>query len=215
MLTRVIPSSNEQLPVIGLGSWIQFDVGAGAPERTSLQEVLEQMLEKGGKLIDSSPMYGRSEEVIGDLTAATGKAGQFFYATKVWTNGEQNGIQQMQRSMQLMKCKTMDLMQVHNLVDWQAHLKTMNKWKAGGKIRYTGVTHYTVSAHAGLEQVVRLKVADFAQFNYSIRIRNAEKTLLPACRDNGVAVIINEPFEKGELFNITSFFMVIDLGLPE
>jgi diketogulonate reductase-like aldo/keto reductase len=202
MLTRPIPSSNEQLPVIGLGTWIQFDVGSDASEREPLQEVLQQMLQKGGKLIDSSPMYGKSEEVIGDLTAASGKADQFFYATKVWTSGEQQGIQQMQRSMQLMKRKTMDLMQVHNLVDWKTHLKTMNKWKAEGKIRYTGITHYTIASHAELEQIVRSKAVDFVQFNYSMRVRNAEKSLLQACKENGVAVIINEPFEKGDLFKL-------------
>ncbi len=191
MLTRPIPSSNEQLPLIGLGTWIQFDVGSDASEREPLQEVLQQMLQKGGKLIDSSPMYGKSEEVVGDLTAASGKADQFFYATKVWTSGEQQGIQQMHRSMQLMKRKTMDLMQVHNLVDWKTHLKTMNKWKAEGKIRYTGVTHYTIAAHAELEQIVRSKAVDFVQFNYSIRVRNAEQSLLNACKDNGVAVINN------------------------
>lgn len=203
MLTRPIPSSNEQLPVVGLGSWIQFDVGSGAPEREPLQEVLQQMLNKGGKLIDSSPMYGRSEEVIGDLTAASGKANQFFYATKVWTSGEQQGIQQMQQSMQRMKRKTMDLMQVHNLVDWKTHLNTMKKWKAEGRLRYTGITHYTVSAHAQLEEIVRSKAVDFVQFNYSMRVRNAEKSLLKACMNSGVAVIINEPFEKGDLFRLT------------
>jgi diketogulonate reductase-like aldo/keto reductase len=203
MLTRPIPSSNEQLPVIGLGSWLQFDVGTDASEREPLQEVLKQMLDKGGKLIDSSPMYGRSEEVIGDLTAASGKANQFFYATKVWTSGEQDGIQQMQQSMKRLKRSTMDLMQVHNLVDWKTHLNTMKKWKAEGKLRYTGITHYTVSAHAQLEQIVRSKAVDFVQFNYSMRVRNAEYNLLKACKDSGVAVIINEPFEKGDLFRLT------------
>jgi diketogulonate reductase-like aldo/keto reductase len=203
MLTRPIPSSKEQLPVIGLGSWIQFDVGTDALERDPLKEVLKQMLDKGGKLIDSSPMYGRSEEVIGDLTAASGKASQFFYATKVWTSGEQNGIQQMEQSLQRMKRTTMDLMQVHNLTDCKTHLNTMRKWKAEGKLRYTGVTHYTVSAHARLEEIVTSKAVDFVQFNYSMRVRNAENSLLKACRDNGVAVIINEPFEKGDLFRLT------------
>jgi Aldo/keto reductases, related to diketogulonate reductase len=202
MLTRPIPSSKEQLPVIGLGSWLQFDVGTSASEREPLKEVLQQMLDKGGKLIDSSPMYGRSEEVIGELTAASGHASRFFYATKVWTSGEQAGIQQMQQSMLRMKRSTLDLMQVHNLEDWKTHLKTMNKWKAEGRLRYTGVTHYTVSAHAQLEEIVRSKVVDFVQFNYSIRVRHAEKSLLKACMDTGVAVIINEPFEKGDLFRL-------------
>lgn len=202
MLTRAIPSTNEQLPVVGLGTWIQFDVGPEASAREPLQEVLQQILSKGGKLIDSSPMYGRSEAVVGELTAASGKAGQFFYATKVWTSGGQAGIEQMQRSLQLMKRSTMDLMQVHNLVDWKTHLKTLQQWKTEGKVRYTGITHYTVSAHADLEQIVKTKAVDFVQFNYSLRVRNAANSLLPACRDNGVAVIINEPLEKGDLFRL-------------
>lgn len=201
MLTRPIPSSGEALPVVGLGTWIQFDVGAADAERQPLREVLQRMSDMGGKLIDSSPMYGQSEQVVGDLTAATGLADRFFYATKVWTSGRQAGIDQMEASLRKMRRKTMDLMQVHNLVDWQTHLKTLERWKEEGKVRYVGVTHYTVSAHEQLEQIIKSQQIDFVQFNYSVRVRNAERRLLDAARDRGVAVIINEPFEKGSLFS--------------
>ena len=200
MLTRLIPSTGEKLPVIGLGSWQQFDVGSSSNERNPLKEVLKSMHEAGGKVIDASPMYGRSEQVIGDLTEEIKLNDQFFFATKVWTTGKQSGIDQMNDSFRKMKRKTIDLMQVHNLQDWQTHLKTLKDWKSEGKVRYIGVTHYTDSAHAQLEQIVKSKAVDFVQFNYSIRSRNAEKSLLNAAKDNGVAVIINEPFDQGALF---------------
>lgn len=200
MLQRAIPASGEKIPVIGLGSWQQFDVGQTAAERTPLKEVLKKMEELGGKLIDASPMYGRSEEVIGELTTELKNNDRFFFATKVWTTGKQEGIDQMNDSFKKMGRKKMDLMQVHNLQDWQTHLKTLKDWKAQGKVKYIGVTHYTDSAHSRLEQIVKSKEIDFVQFNYSIRSRNAEKSLLNAAKDSGVAVIINEPFEQGALF---------------
>lgn len=197
---RILSSTDEMLPVVGLGTWIQFDVGASETERQPLTDVLKRMAEHGGKVIDSSPMYGNSEQVVGDLTTQTGLADKFFYATKVWTTGEQEGISQMQASMRKMRRTTMDLMQIHNLLDWQTHLKTLKKWKEEGKIRYTGITHYTASAHEQLEKIVKMEKIDFVQFNYSIRVRNAENSLLKAAQDKGVSVIINEPFEKGSLF---------------
>lgn len=200
MLQRTIPSSGERLPAVGLGTWARFDAGASAAARGPLLQVLENMAALGGKLIDSSPMYGSAEEVVGDLTAASGLADRFFYATKVWTNGTENGIRQMEASRQKMRREVIDLMQIHNLVDWRAHLKTLRAWKDAGKIRYIGITHYTVSAHAQLEQIIRSEPVDFVQFNYSIRVRDAERSLLGAARDNGVAVIVNEPLEKGFLF---------------
>lgn len=202
MLHRNIPSSNEKLPVVGLGSWIQFDVGSGAEERQGLTQVLKNMHKLGGRLIDSSPMYGRAEEVIGDLTSDSGVADDFFYATKIWTTGKQAGIEQMNDSFRKMRRKTMDLMQIHNLQDWQTHIKTLQDWRAEGKIRYIGITHYTASAHEVLEKIVKSKVVDFVQVNYSIRERNAGKSLLNAAKDHGVAVIINEPFDSGNLFKI-------------
>jgi len=202
MLQREIPVSGEKLPVVGLGTWQQFDVGPEAAIREPLIAVLKSMLEMGGRLIDASPMYGKAEEVVGDLTGASGNADKYFYATKVWTSGAQNGVRQMNDSLQKMKRRTMDLMQVHNLQDWQTHLKTMRQWKEEGKLRYTGITHYTATAHDQLEQIVKSKAVDFVQFNYSIRERNAERSLLNAARDNGVAVIINEPFDSGSLFRL-------------
>jgi diketogulonate reductase-like aldo/keto reductase len=201
MITRTIPSSGEPLPVIGLGTWQTFDVGHSERERKPLREVLKLMTAHGAKMIDTSPMYAKSEQVIGDLTSDPGSADQFFYATKVWTTGREAGIRQMTASMQKMKRSQMDLMQVHNLVDWQTQLDTLKQWKQEGRIRYTGVTHYTAAAHEQLEKIIVSSKPDFVQFNYSIRERNAEHRLLDAAKDNGVAVIINEPLEKGTLLS--------------
>ncbi|TKT90851.1 aldo/keto reductase [Dyadobacter frigoris] len=202
MLQRNIPGTKEKLPVVGLGSWIQFDIGESPSEKEGLTEVLTNMNKLGGKVIDSSPMYGKAEQVIGDLTAGLDFNNNFFYATKVWTTGKQSGIDQMNGSFLKMRRKTMDLMQVHNLQDWQTHLKTLKGWKEEGKVRYVGITHYSASAHEQLEQIVKSKMVDFVQVNYSIKVRNAEKSLLKAAQDNGVAVIINEPFDSGSLFKI-------------
>jgi diketogulonate reductase-like aldo/keto reductase len=202
MLTRSIPSTGEKLPIVGLGSWQQFDVGTSPGERNPLTDVLKKMNETGGKVIDASPMYGQAEQVIGDLTTESGLNEKFFLATKVWTTGRQAGIDQMNESLDKMKRKTMDLMQVHNLQDWQTHLQTLKDWKSAGKVRYIGITHYTDSAHSRLEQIVKSKAVDFVQFNYSIRSRNAEKILLNAAKDHGVAVLINEPFDQGSLFRL-------------
>jgi diketogulonate reductase-like aldo/keto reductase len=205
MKTRVIPSTNEALPIIGLGTWIQFDVASQSPEVETLKLVLIAMHEKGGTLIDSSPMYGQSEKVVGDLTHAVQLDKEFFYATKVWTNGEKKGIAKMVSSMEKMRRTQMDLMQIHNLMDWKTHLKTLKQWKETGKIRYIGITHYQDSSHLELERIItQEKSIDFVQFNYSIAERNAEKRLLPAAKDNGVAVIINRPYLGGELFRKSS-----------
>ncbi len=202
ILNRTIPSTGEQLPVIGLGTWQQFDVGTSPSERDPLLQILEMMIEKGSKVIDSSPMYGRSEAVVGDLTGKTDDPDHFFYATKVWTRGRQSGIDQMNASFSGMNREKMDLMQIHNLVDWKTHLKTLLDWKSQGKVRYIGITHYTDSSHDSLEEIVRNQPIDFVQFNYSIRERNAEKNLLDACGEAGVAVIINSPYEGGSLFGL-------------
>jgi diketogulonate reductase-like aldo/keto reductase len=204
ILKRPIPSSGEMLPAVGLGTWIQFDVGTSYPEREPLIHVLHNMMKYEGKVIDSSPMYGRSEKVIGDLTTGEKIADHFFYATKVWTRGRSEGIEQMETSMARMGRKKIDLMQIHNLVDWQTHLKTLRDWKEKGKIRYIGITHYTDTAHPQLEQIIKSEKPDFVQFNYSARSRHAEQRLLNTAKDNGVAVIINQPFESGELFNLVN-----------
>ena len=199
MLQRIISTSGESIPVIGLGTWIKFDV-TSASEKQTLVNNLKLFSEHGGRLIDTSPMYGNAEKVIGEVTQQLSMADKFFYATKVWTSGREAGIQQMESSMQKMQRKTMDLIQVHNLVDWKTHLKTLRQWKEKGKVRYIGITHYTTSYHDELEKIIRNEKIDFVQFNYSLGIRNAERSLLQAAMERGVAVIINEPLEKGNLF---------------
>jgi diketogulonate reductase-like aldo/keto reductase len=200
MLKRVIPSSGEQLPVIGLGTWQTFDV-SNSESYPALAEVLQTLNSAGGTLIDSSPMYGRSEQVVGEVTSGLDIADKFFYATKVWTSGAEEGIRQMENSMLLMKRKTMDLMQIHNLTDWKTHLPQLRQWKEQGKIRYIGITHYTDSNHRELERIIKTEAVDFVQFNYSIQSRNAEKSLLDAALNSGVATLINRPLGEGNLFS--------------
>lgn len=200
IMKRIIPSSGEQLPVIGLGTWQTFDVGNNQEKREPLLDVLKTMKSLGGAMIDSSPMYASSETVVGDLTQELGIENSFFYATKVWTEGKNNGISQMNASFNKMQRKTMDLMQIHNLVDWQTHIKTLRDWKEEGKIRYFGFTHYTNSSHETLVKLIKQERPDFVQFNYSINERNAEQQLLNVAKDNGTAVIINRPYDGGNLF---------------
>ncbi|MES2628788.1 MAG: aldo/keto reductase [Bacteroidota bacterium] len=202
MLKRMIPSSGELLPVVGLGTWQTFDVSAGS-EQSHLTEVLDDMRRNEGTLIDTSPMYGRAESTVGRLTSTRPDQNEFFYATKVWTTGKDAGIQQMHSSMEKMERERMDLIQIHNLLDWRTHLATLNTWKESGKLRYTGITHYTDSMHEELENVFTAEKIDFVQFNYSILSRNAEKRLLAAAADKGVATLINRPFGEGNLFNRT------------
>ncbi|SEO05899.1 Predicted oxidoreductase [Mucilaginibacter gossypiicola] len=200
MLKRIIPSSGEELPVIGLGTWQTFDA-SNSKAYPTLESVLHKMHTSGGSLIDSSPMYGRSEQVIGDITSQMDIADQYFYATKVWTRGLQEGIRQMENSMLKMKRKRLDLIQIHNLTDWQTHLPILQRWKETKRIRYTGITHYTDSSHEELEQIMRAQKVDFVQFNFSLSERHAEKRLLDAAADLGVATLINRPLGSGNLFN--------------
>ncbi len=199
MMSRIIPSSGEQLPAVGLGTWQTFDAGTSEEELKILKQVLGEMQKLGGKVIDSSPMYGSSEAVVGQLTSQL-KNSDFFYATKVWTSGEQAGIAQMNASRENMRRKTLDLMQIHNLLDWQTHVKTLRKWKEEGKIRYWGLTHYLDSAHETLEKIIRQEKPDFVQFNYSIQSRNAEESLFETCQEYRAATVINQPYESGSLF---------------
>ena len=199
MLTRTIPSSGETLPVLGIGTWERFDVDLKSAKRADLKQVLADLRAAGGRLIDSSPMYGKAEGVVGDLLAELPAEPRYFLATKVWTRGAKEGEAQMQRSMQLMRTQCMDLMQVHNLLDWRAHLGTMNAWKEQGRIRYLGITHYTPSAHAELESVMRAAPWDFVQLDYSLEDRAAEDRLLPLAAQRGIAVIVNRPFGGGGL----------------
>ena len=201
MLTRPIPSSGEQLPVIGLGTWQTFDVGASASEREPLEQVLKTFVELGGRVIDSSPMYGASEEVVGDIATKLGVHSKLFVATKVWTSGRRRGVEQMQDSMRKLRVKTVDLMQVHNLVDVNAHLDTLQEWKQEGRVRYVGITHYTASSHDDVAAVIAKRPVDFVQINYSIGERDAERRLLPLAKERGVAVIANRPFAGGGLFS--------------
>jgi diketogulonate reductase-like aldo/keto reductase len=201
MITRPVPSSGEALPVIGLGTSQVFDVGSGANSRQPLREVLRLMLEAGGKIIDTSPMYGRAEAVTGDLVADMEVRPRIFLATKVWTSGREAGVAQMRRSAELLKSPVIDLIQIHNLQDWRTHLATLRAMKAAGKIRYIGITHYTTGALAELARILRAEPGiDFVQCAYSLGTREAETALLPIAASRGVAVIVNRPFEDGSLF---------------
>ena len=201
MLSRAIPTTGEIIPVIGLGTWQVFDVGVSPNERQPLKEVLIRFVQLGGKVIDSSPMYGRAESVIGDLTSELHLRDSLFFATKVWTSGKQAGIDSMERSFDRLRVKRLDLMQVHNLVDLDTQLATMRAWKEEGRIRYLGITHYVDSAFPEVEKVLQREKLDFLQINYSIIDRAADERLLPLARERGIAVLINRPFASGDLFS--------------
>jgi len=198
--SRAIPVSGEMIPVVGLGTWRVFDVGTGASERAPLKNVLKDLLELGGRVVDSSPMYGTAESVVGDLGAELGITDKLFLATKVWTSGREAGLAQMEQSLKRMRAQRLDLIQIHNLLDWRTHLRTLREWKAAGRIRYLGITHYTSSAYDELERVLRAETLDFVQVNYSLGEREAERRILPLARDRGVAVLANRPFAEGGLF---------------
>lgn len=199
-MTRKIPSTGEALPAIGVGTWQTFDVGADVHARAALSEVLKALVAAGGGMVDSSPMYGSSEAVAGDLMYGLGLREELFVATKVWTRGEAPGIRQMQDSFRKLRVERIDLMQVHNLVDVATHTKTLQEWKAQGKLRYLGITHYTASAYAEVEKWLATKQYDFLQINYSLDERESEQRLLPLAAELGVAVIVNRPFAEGALF---------------
>jgi diketogulonate reductase-like aldo/keto reductase len=201
MLTRTIPSSGETLPVIGLGTWRAFDVDLTSDIRRQLEEVLSLFVKLGGRVIDSSPMYGRAEEVIGELTAALGIREKLFLATKVWTRGKENGIKSIERSMALLRTNRIDLMQVHNLLDVHTHLATLRQWKEQGRIRYIGITHYNSNAFPEIEKILTTEKLDFLQINYSLMEPEAEQRVLPLAQERGVAVIVNRPFGAGDLFD--------------
>ena len=201
MNTRVIPSSGEELPVIGLGTWQSFDAGPSAAERQPLEEVLALFVKMGGRVVDSSPMYGRSETVVGEIATKLGLQGSLFLATKVWTTGKGAGVEQMERSRQQLQAKRIDLMQVHNLVDVDTHLAILRDWKRQGRIRYLGITHYTASAYAEVARLLSRESLDFVQINYSLLEREAEERILPLAQERGVAVIVNRPLGGGGLFS--------------
>ena len=199
MLTRPIPSSGEKLPVIGLGTWQTLDVDPA--QSGPLGEVLRTFVKLGGRVIDSSPMYGRAEQVIGDLLTKLKLRDSLFLATKVWTRGRQAGIDSMERSFARLQTKTIDLMQVHNLVDAETQLRTIREWKAQGRFRYLGVTHYEAGAFAEVAKILAREKLDFVQINYSIMEREAEEKILPLAQEHGIAVIVNRPFGGGDLFS--------------
>lgn len=203
MLARPIPSTGETLPAVGLGTWQTFDVGTSAEERRDVRAVLRLFVQHGGALVDSSPMYARAEGVVGSLATELGVVQDLFHATKVWTRGRGEGMRQMEQSFDRMRVQTMDLMQIHNLVDWRTHLATLREWKARGRIRYIGITHYVVDAFDELEQIIGSEDLDFVQLNFSIATRAAERRMLPYAAERGVAVIVNRPYESGALFRQT------------
>jgi aryl-alcohol dehydrogenase-like predicted oxidoreductase len=201
MLQRPVPRSGEFLPAIGLGTWQTFDVGGSTEERAPLAEVLRLFLAGGGRVVDSSPMYGRAESVTGDLLAEATPAPGPFLATKVWTTGRAPGEAQMRESARRLRAERIDLMQVHNLLDWETHLPVLRAWKEQGRIRHLGVTHYAPSSFPLLERMLATERLDFVQLPYSIGSRDAEKRLLPAAADSGTAVLVMRPFEEGALFS--------------
>ena len=203
VLERPIPKTGERLPAVGLGTWQVFDVAGNAVEMAQARDTLRVFVERGGRVIDSSPMYGSSEAVTGQLAAELGVQSKLFVATKVWTSGKQAGIRQMEESMKKLRVERLDLMQVHNLVDVSAHLPTLRDWKASGRIRYLGVTHYHAGAHADLEKVIARGDVDFVQVNYSLVEPEAERRLLRVAADTRTAVIVNRPFAEGALFRRT------------
>jgi diketogulonate reductase-like aldo/keto reductase len=196
---RTIPSSGEKIPVIGLGSWITFDVGDSEKEQAPLREVLKLFAESGGRVVDSSPMYGKSEAVIGKLAAGLKLTDKLWFCTKVWTNGEKSGRNQVDNSFRHFQ-KAPALLQVHNLLDYSTHIKTLRQLKEQGKIKYIGITHYVNSAHDEMARLIRTEKLDFIQIFLSIRNRVAENSLLSLAADHGTAVIINRPFETADLF---------------
>ncbi|MBI2226116.1 MAG: aldo/keto reductase [Betaproteobacteria bacterium] len=221
MLKRPVPRSGELLPAVGLGTFVVFDVAPHAPEMAELREVLKTFVAGGGSVVDSSPMYGHAESAVGELASALALRPSLFLATKVWTTGREAGVRQMQNSLRVMRTPRIDLMQVHNLLDLETHLKTLREWKQAGTIRhlgiethfktlrewkqagtirYLGITHYHSGAYGELERLLKTRDYDFVQFNYSLAEREAETRLLAVAAETGTAVIINRPFAHGALF---------------
>jgi aryl-alcohol dehydrogenase-like predicted oxidoreductase len=199
MTTRPIPSSGEALPAVGLGTYINFDVAPGTADYQALPGVLDALFAAGGTVIDSSPMYGRAERTTGELLAARTPRPKAFLATKVWTSGRDAGLAQMEASFRLLQAPVIDLLQIHNLVDWRTHLPTLRRWKDEARIRYVGITHYTSSAYRDVEAVLRAERLDFLQINYALDDRAVEARLLPLAQERGVAVLVNVPFGGGGL----------------
>ncbi len=200
-LKRPVPCTGELIPAVGLGTYQRFEAGTTEDDRSPLREVLRLFVHDGGSVVDSSPMYGSAESVVGDLCSELGLHGKLFLATKVWTRGGQEGVRQMRESMRRLRLDgALDLMQVHNLVDVETHLATLAAWKKDGRVRYVGITHYAASAHAELEALLKKHRLDFVQVNYSLAEPQAERRLLAAAAERGTAVIVNRPVAEGAMF---------------
>jgi diketogulonate reductase-like aldo/keto reductase len=199
-IQRAIPSSGEQLPIMGMGTSRTFNIDDDPIIKAQLVEVVQAFFDNGGKVIDTSPMYGRSESVVGDLLRISGKHDKVFAATKVWTDGLQKGIEQMEQSKQRMGVEVIDLMQIHNLRDWKTHLPVLREWKQQGRLRYIGITTSHGRDHEELERILAKEVLDFVQFTYNLEDRIVESRLLPLATDRGIATLINRPFQRGDLF---------------
>lgn len=214
MIKRRIPSSDESLPVIGLGTYSVFDVASTADELAPRAAIVDLLIEKGGSLIDSSPMYGRSEKVVGDIVSKDGRREKLFLATKVWTDGKSSGEQQMQDSADLMQAGVIDLMQVHNLRDLDTQMQNIREWQQDGKIRYSGITEYRESALEELEAAMRKYKPQFIQINYSLGESAADDQLLPLAADMGIGVLVNRPFMAGRLFSAVRGTSLPDWATP-
>ncbi|MCW9000386.1 MAG: aldo/keto reductase, partial [Kangiellaceae bacterium] len=202
LVRRTIPTSGEAIPAVGMGSYQTFNVAADNQAKQNLVKVLKTFFAANGTLIDSSPMYGRSEAVIGELINQLEPKPNYFAASKVWTYGEQAGKNAIKETTRRMGVGKMDLMQVHNLRDWQVQLPTLQQMKKEGTLRYTGITTSFLGQYDDFEEVMKSQQLDFVQLNYNIKVREAEKRLLPLAQDKGMAVIVNMPYEKGRLFKV-------------
>ena len=201
-IVRTIQKTGEKLPVIGLGSALTFDAPSRSPKAHQVAEVMTLFVKLGGKLIDTSPAYGNAESLIGEIAFKSGLRDSLFFATKVWTRSVEEGVAQMERSLQRFRTRTIDLMQVHNLADVDREMTSLREWKAKGKIRYTGITHSERKGHGEVERVMRLQKPDFVQINYSLLDRAADQRILPLAREMGMGVIINRPFGGGGVFQV-------------
>jgi diketogulonate reductase-like aldo/keto reductase len=198
--TRKVPASGEEIPLIGMGSSNTFDVGSASAERAPLGEVLRGLVAGGGSVIDTSPMYGRAETVLGDLVHELGLRPRLWLATKVWTRGREAGAKQIEQSFARLRTQRLELLQIHNLLDWREHLPTIRALQQSGRVRYSGITHYRADAHAELERVLGEQRFDWVQVNYSLAEPEAGVRLLPFCQDQGIAVMVNRPFADGAMF---------------
>lgn len=202
MLTRAIPVTGEAIPVIGLGTYVAFDVADSSGQIESRKEIVDMLVAKGGSVVDTSPMYNRAERIVGNIIRASGNRDDLFLATKVWTNGKSAGESQMRSSRDLMNAGVIDLMQVHNLRDVEVHMATIREWQEQGRIRYNGITHYTAGAHRSMTRAMQDHKPQFVQINYSLGEREAEQRVLPLAQELGIAVLINRPFMAGRLFSV-------------